>query len=235
MPRALMRPELPGPLAVAVACLLAMLPFVLAPSIDLLVAGLFFDGKAWLGGASLEVLRFALWRLSGVVLFAAFALWIAALVRKTPVLGGSARVWGWIVLVYAAAPGLMADGLLKRFWGRARPADIGDFGGTLAFTPPWMPSDQCLSNCSFVSGEVSGSTATAIALVTVLGLWRDRISPAAYRPLAFVALALPLVSALQRMASGRHFLSDVVFAMLFTVLIAGLLRLALFGRKTPTA
>lgn len=212
-----------------------MLPFVLAPSIDPLVSNLFFDGTAWRGGPASETLRFALWRFSAIVLLAAFVLWLVALVRHRPVLRGSARVWGLIVLVYTLGPGLMADGLLKRFWGRARPADVTGFGGTHDFTPPWMPADQCLSNCSFVSGEVAGATATAIALVIILGLWRDRLSPMACRVWVCVALAVPVVSALQRMAAGRHFLSDVIFAALFTMLIASLLHVALFGRKPPAA
>lgn len=226
-----MRNDLPAPLTVALASGFAMLPFVLVPGIDTVVSGLFFDGKAWMGGPPLDVLRFALWRLSGAVLLLSFVLWVLVLVRKLPVFGGSARLWGLIVLLYALGPGLMADGLLKRFWGRARPADVTDFGGAFDFTPPWMPSDQCLSNCSFVSGEVSGATATAIALLLVLSLWRARLSPAVYRLLVAVALAVPLLSALQRMATGRHFLSDVIFAMLFTLLVASLLRVALFRRQ----
>lgn len=228
-----MRPDLGNPLALALIAVLAMLPFVAFPAIDTAVSALFFTGTGFTGVPLSETLRFALWRFSGVVLFAAFVLWLVSLRRKSPVLGGSSRFWGLIVLTYALGPGLMADGVLKRFWGRARPADTTDFGGTLAFTPPWWPSDQCLANCSFVSGEVSGATATAIALVLALGLWRDRLPPLAHRLLVAAAVALPLLSALQRMAAGRHFLSDVVFAALFTLLVASLLRVALFGRKTP--
>lgn len=227
------RVDLPAPLTAALCAVLAMLPFAVYPAIDPLVSGLFFDGKGWMAGPFSNVLRFVLWRLSAVVLFAALVLWLVALLRKRPALGGSARAWGLIVLTYALGPGVMADGLLKRFWGRARPADVTGFGGQAEFTPPWWPTDQCVSNCSFVSGEVSGATAAAIGLVIALGLWRDRLSPAVYRLLVAAALALPLLSALQRMSSGRHFLSDVIFAALFTLLIASLLRVALFGRNTP--
>lgn len=228
-----MVPDLPRPQWLLLACLLAMLPFAGFPVIDTWVSALFFDGKAWLGGPASETLRFALWRLSGLVLFAAFVLWIMALVRRRAVLRGTARVWGFVVLTYALGPGLMADTLLKRFWGRARPADVAEFGGSLRFTPPWQPTDQCLSNCSFVSGEVSGATATAIGLMVLIGLWRDRLGPLQARVLAGIALALPLVSAAQRITSGRHFLSDAVFAVLFTLLVASLLRAALFGRQSP--
>lgn len=233
MPRVSMRLDLPAPLTVALASVLAMLPFVAYPAIDPLVAGLFYDGHWWKDGLASDLLRFTLWRFSALVLFAAFVLWVVALIRKRPALGGSPRVWALIVLTYALGPGIMADGVLKRFWGRARPADVADFGGASLFTPPWLPADQCLSNCSFVSGEVSGATATAIALIVILGLWRGHLSLATYRLLTAAALALPLLSALQRMTTGRHFLSDVIFAALFTLLVASLLRVVLFGRKTP--
>lgn len=215
------------------ASVAAMVPFALLPAIDPVISALFYNGKDWATGVASETLRFALWRFSGLVLFAAFVLWLATLYRKGPVWRGSSRLWAMIVLTYALGPGLMADTLLKRFWGRARPADVAEFGGAAQFTPPWLPSHQCLSNCSFVSGEVSGATATAVALTVVLGLWRDRLTAVQARVLGILALSLPLISALQRISSGRHFLSDTVFAILFTLLVASLLRLALFGRSAP--
>jgi lipid A 4'-phosphatase len=226
------RNDLPAPWRIALIAALAMLPFVVWPRLDLAVSGL-FHGKDWMESPASEVLRFALWRLSGLVLFAAFILWLAALLKRRDVLRGPARLWGMIVLLYTLAPGLLVDTLLKRHWGRARPADVTEFGGTLGFTPPWLPSDQCLSNCSFVSGEVSGATATAIALLIVLALWRDRLSPLAFRLLSAFALLLPVLTALQRMTSGRHFLSDAIFAALFTLLVASLLHLFLIQRKRP--
>lgn len=227
------RIDLPGPVALVLASVAVMVPFALLPAIDPAISALFYDGKAWATGTASETLRFALWRFSGLVLFTAFVLWLVALYRKAPVWRGSARLWAMIVLTYALGPGLVADTLLKRFWGRARPADVAEFGGSAQFTPPWQPTHQCLSNCSFVSGEVSGATATAIALTLVLGLWRDRLTPLQARAFGILALSLPLISALQRISSGRHFLSDTLFAMLFTLLVASLLRLALFGRNTP--
>lgn len=223
--------DLPAPIRVLIVAALAMLPFVVWPGLDLAVSGLFHH-KDWMGSPVSEALRFALWRLSGLVLFAAFVLWLVALVKKRDILRAPARFWGMIVLLYALGPGLLVDTILKRHWGRARPADVTEFGGSLTFTPPWWPSDQCLSNCSFVSGEVAGSTATAIAILLILGLWRDRLSPLAVRSVAAVAVLLPVISAVQRMTSGRHFLSDTLFAALFTLLIASLLHLVLIRRKS---
>lgn len=226
--------DLPSPLRLLIVAVLAMLPFVVWPGLDLAISGL-FHGKDWIGNAATEALRFTLWRLSGLVLFAAFVLWLLALLKKRDMLRGPARLWGMIVLTFALGPGLLVDTILKRHWGRARPADVAEFGGSLKFTPPWWPSDQCLSNCSFVSGEVSGSTATAIALVLVIRLWQDRLGAGWSQALTVAAILLPLVSAIQRMAAGRHFLSDTIFAVLFTLLVASLLHLWLIGRKAPSA
>lgn len=226
--------DLPSPQRILIVAVVAMLPFIVWPGLDLAVSGLFHD-KVWMGNALTEAFRMALWRLSGLVLFAAFVLWLLALAKRREILRGSARFWGVIVLTFTLGPGLLVDTILKRHWGRARPADVTDFGGDLKFTPPWWPSDQCLSNCSFVSGEVAGSTATAVAILLVLGLWRDRLSSFTLRSLGIFAVLLPLASAIQRMTAGRHFLSDTIFAMLFTLLVASLLHLVLIRRKSPAS
>lgn len=228
-----MRADLPSPLTVALLALAAAVPFVALPGLDRAVSGLFFDGKSFAGGPWSETFRFALWRFSALVLFVAFVAWMVTLFRKSPVLRGGPRFWALIVLTYALGPGLMADGLLKRFWGRARPADVTDFGGSAQYSMAFLPTDQCLSNCSFVSGEVAGATATAIALALFIRLWRSSLTPLAYRALMVLACALPLLSALQRISSGRHFLSDAVFAGLFTLLIACLLGRALARGESP--
>ena len=85
------------------------------------------------------------------------------------------------------------------------------FGGNLTFSPPWWPSDQCLSNCSFVSGEVSGATATAIALLLVAGLWRDRLSPLAARAITVLE------------AGSDTSFSEAVGAAADAVLLAGVI------------
>ncbi|QLQ19882.1 MAG: phosphatase PAP2 family protein [Exiguobacterium profundum] len=66
---------------------------------------------------------------------------------------------GFVLAVYALGTGVLVHGLLKAYWGRARPAQVTEFGGIAAFTPPWLISQECTRNCSFVSGEVSGAVA----------------------------------------------------------------------------
>jgi hypothetical protein len=114
----------------------------------------------------------------------------------------------------------MVEMLTKPLWGRVRPAQVIEFGGSLQFSPPNEMVDFCARNCSFVSGEVSGATVTALALLLIrLHLLRTLYKIASIVLLA-AALCLPLAVALQRIAAGRHFLSDTIFAMLFTLLLA---------------
>ncbi len=120
-----------------------------------------------------------------------------------------------VALSFAIGPGLLVNMLLKSHWGRARPNDIVEFGGAAQFTPALIPADQCASNCSFVSGDASA----AFAYVAVAMLL-----PARWRP-AGIAAALLLGTGMGalRFLQGAHFLSDVVFAALFTLLVIAIL------------
>jgi lipid A 4'-phosphatase len=114
----------------------------------------------------------------------------------------------------------MVELLTKPLWGRARPSQVAEFGGSLPFSPPNELVDFCTRNCAFVSGEVSGATVTALALLLIRVHLRGRLHKTASILLLAVAVCLPLAVALQRVAAGRHFMSDTVFAVLFTLLLA---------------
>lgn len=201
---------------------LALVVFQTWPAVDLSVSGWFFDPEAgfrlarkpWLEGA-----RMLVWRLSTAMVVLALAGLALALAGRR-LAGIGARLWGFIVLLYLLGPILLVNGILKRFWGRARPADIAEFGGTAHFTPPWPPADECVRNCSFVSGEGAGAMALMISALLVLAALRPRLTPAVHRLGAVLAVALPAAGIGLRIATGRHFLSDMVFAALFVLAIA---------------
>ena len=222
--------------ALLTAMVLAMLVFVLWPGLDLRVTALFHDPVAGFSGADAgwpNDLRLGLWRVSEAVIALAIAALVAGHVAGAAILGVGKRVWAYIVLLYLLGPSLLVDGIIKRMWGRARPADTMDFGGTLHFTPPYELSDQCVKNCSFVSGEVSGGVALAASLLLLLEVMGKPLSSGSRAVLRVAILSLPILIALQRIAAGRHFLSDAIFAALFTALVAFLLRIWLFpGPRT---
>ncbi len=217
------------------ACFAAALAiFALLPGLDIRVSALFYHpGEGfWLAGdARLQALREFVWDLSiAAVLLSALALILAALRRPFRAFG--ARQAGFVFLLYLLGPILLVNGILKQYWGRARPGDIAEFGGTREFTPPWLPADQCASNCSFVSGEGSAAVALAITLVLLAPVVRAALPRALFGAYVALGVVLPVAGVALRVATGRHFLSDTVFAALFVLAIAlALHRLILAGRR----
>jgi membrane-associated PAP2 superfamily phosphatase len=123
----------------------------------------------------------------------------------------SARAAVFLVTTIALAPGLMANTILKDHWGRYRPNDTTEFGGSEAFTSWWDPRGTCEGNCSFVAGEGSG------------GFWTlapAALAPPQWRPVAYgAALLFGAAAGSFRVAGGAHFFTDVVFSGVFTFLI----------------
>jgi lipid A 4'-phosphatase len=208
--------------------------FALWPGLDLAVSAAFFTpGEGFLlsGSALIEVLREAIWGGSIVVALGALAGCLAALIGR-PFRAFDVRRSAFILSLYLLGPALLVDGVLKRFWGRARPANVEAFGGTSHFTPPWLPAHECASNCSFVSGEGAAATALAISLAVLAPAVRQAVPQPVFRTYVVLAVVLPATGLVLRVMLGRHFLSDTVFAMLFVSGIALVLgRLLLTPRR----
>lgn len=141
----------------------------------------------------------------------------------------SFKQWFYLVATSIAGPLLITNVLLKNNWGRARPREIQEFGGSLEFTPALHISDQCQTNCSFVSGEPSSMFMIFLSLAFIL--------PAKRKLMLLLALIFGALSGLMRIGQGGHFLSDVVFAGLLMALIAALLYWVMFlvPEKTKSA
>src|SRR6202007_2501046 len=101
-------------------------------------------------------------------------------------------------------PGLVTNAILKDHWGRARPTQITEFGGTKAFTPALVPARQCERNCSFVAGHP--------ALGFYLVSFGFLVPPPRRRVVEAIAIATGALFGAARIAQGGHFLSDVVFS-----------------------
>lgn len=196
--------------------------FAVWPGIDLWVSNQFYlTGRGFLINDQpwIEAGRMAVWDAS-IMLFVVALLALPVALWRGAWLGLPGRAWGGILLLYVLGPGLLVDILLKRHWGRARPVDVAEFGGALRFTPANEISNQCFRDCSFVSGEVSGASVLAICLLLILWFWRSKLSGMAYVFAQITVLAVPVLISVQRIASGRHFLSDAILAALFMVLLA---------------
>jgi lipid A 4'-phosphatase len=210
---------------------LGFLVFARWPGLDLWVTGLFFDpatGFVAVDQGPLNVMRLAIWRVSEALLLAATAALAIGLWTRAPVLAVRRRVWAYIVLLYLLGPGLLADAILKPLWGRARPADVVEFGGTLRFTPPHVIAGECSRNCSFVAGEVAGVMALAVSILLILAQFRPLSGTTARRIGLGTCVVLWLFIVFQRIAGGRHFLSDSIFATIAVLIVALLLSAVLF-------
>lgn len=196
--------------------------FVAIPALDLWVAAQFWDeGRGtWRGNVPAFVLLRDIARTSTyLVATAALFMMVAAFVLRGAMASGW-RVWAFLVSTVLVGPGLIVNGFLKSQSGRARPANLSEFGGSSEFTPAYQFTDQCLQNCSFVSGEASMMAAVAIPL---LALSMPQLSsPGRWLAVSTGVMAMAGTGML-RVMKGRHFLSDVVLAVLFTALVALLL------------
>lgn len=194
---------------------LGVIVLSLWPGIDLWVAGLFFDPatRAFPPSSSLwarTAIEGAPWLVYGVLI---------ALTTYSA-LGAGLRLpfarldWRQLAFLYGSlllGPGLVVNLVFKNHWGRARPRALDLFSGDALFTPALVPSDQCLTNCSFPSGHAAlGFWVTALALVV----------PARWRAQAWTAaLIFGGVVGGSRLVVGAHFLSDTLAS---AVLVIGL-------------
>ncbi len=129
----------------------------------------------------------------------------------------------FVVTFFAAGPGLGVQ-LIKMLVKRARPRGLEEFGGSAFFTPPWEITDQCVRNCSFISGEA----ASAFGLLTLVVFIKPKYSTVYLVAVGTVAAAFSL----NRVVFGAHFLSDAVIAWSLMFALAALLWGA-FSRNAP--
>ncbi len=136
---------------------------------------------------------------------AVLLLGLASWVLQRPLLGITPRRAFFVVVSMALIQGLVIDVYLKSGFGRARPREVEAFGGDLLFTPFYLVSDACRSNCSFVSGH-AGMAFSVVALSFLPQTRRGRLLVLAG------AILFGLVTGWMRVIQGAHFLSDVLFS-----------------------
>jgi lipid A 4'-phosphatase len=180
------------------------------PGVDLAISRLFFhDGAFPLDSWQRLVhvgLNYYLWiSLSTVI---AIYLHNRLLKRSLCALDGKRVLYLLFVLIVGA--GLIVNAGLKDNFGRARPRDVVEFGGTKHFTPAYVLSGECRTNCSFSSGDAAGGF---FSLALALALTRRRAIFAA-------AVAVGVVVSFARIASGAHFLSDTVVSFFIMLILA---------------
>jgi lipid A 4'-phosphatase len=189
--------------------------FAVFPRLDLDLAALLFDRKRdiFTGNAQLWMyyLRNAARGPVALLVAPAFIAILGKLVlpRRRMLIDGRAALF--LAVTLALGPGIVTNLIFKDHWGRPRPIDVTEFGGSDRFMPWWDPRGPCANNCSFVAGEPSGAFWT---------LAPAALAPPPWRPLAYgAALAFGAGIGLLRIGSGAHFFTDVVFAGVFMFLV----------------
>jgi membrane-associated PAP2 superfamily phosphatase len=113
------------------------------PQLDLDLAGLFFDPKTnlfTLSGSSWQqpARDAAYWLITALAAPAVFAI-LGKLILPYRRMLITSRAALFLLLTLAIGPGILANLILKEHWGRSRPIDVTEFGGTDRFTPWWDP------------------------------------------------------------------------------------------------
>jgi lipid A 4'-phosphatase len=189
--------------------------FAVYPRLDIAIAALFFEHQPPHFDINVQVWvqnsRNAARVLIGLLVVPAAVAFLGKVImpnRRMLIPGRAAMFLG---LTLVLGPGLIANVLLKDHWGRTRPIDLTEFGGTGRFTPWWDPRGDCPDNCSFVAGEPSGAFWT---------LAPAALAPPQWRVLAYgAALAFGAAIGVLRVAAGAHFFTDVVFAFVIMFLV----------------
>ena len=184
------------------ACLLGLVVYLIFPQLDLAFSALFYSSEAGFVYRDLPWVQASYWA------FARLQFPILAVLSLILVTGyfnsrwaQERRVAWFLVCSLLLGPGLAVNEGLKNHWGRARPAQVTEFGGTAQYSPPWKVSDQCDRNCSMSSGHAAlGFFPWALAWV-----WRRQ-----RRWWVVLGALSGTVVGMGRIVQGGHFLADVL-------------------------
>jgi lipid A 4'-phosphatase len=128
---------------------------------------------------------------------------LLSLALRKPFFGLDKKELAFLLIVLGLGPGLVVNVVFKNHWGRARPSKIEAFGGHKKFTPAFVLSNECKSNCAFVSGHAS----IGFAFVAFAFIKRKHAAT-----ITAAAITFGSIIGIVRIARGAHYLSDVVFA-----------------------
>jgi lipid A 4'-phosphatase len=181
------------------------------PETDLQISRLFYDHHFYLRDQWWQrVLQSGL----GYFLAASIAVMLACYARNKMLKRCDCLVDGrkvvYVLLVMVLGAGLIVNAGLKNNFGRARPRDLVEFGGNKEFTPAFVPSQQCNTNCSFSSGDSAGAF-FSLALVMAFRRRRNWM---------IAATALGAMVSFGRVSAGAHFFSDTVVSFFVMLLMA---------------
>lgn len=188
--------------------LLLALLFMLHPEIDIWTSSLFYnqqDGFYLAHNPIIRAIHKGVPIACGITAIVCGFIGLKILLKHRSLHPRYYRKLIYFALVCLLGAGFIVHNVVKDSFNRARPKEIVEFGGESKFTPAFVISDQCHSNCSFVSGHAAAGF-MFFALSFIFAGRNKRFS------LNIFALFLGLGIGLLRIIQGGHFLSDIIFA-----------------------
>jgi lipid A 4'-phosphatase len=181
--------------------------FFIFPQIDLYISSLFVkSGKFYLEDNSVVKFIYHFGPVPTILLavFVCIAL-VYMIFRKTNTfLGFDKKSYLFAFFCLLIILGILVNNGFKEFSGRARPRNIVEFGGDKKFTRVFVISNQCESNCSFVSGHASSGFIFCVLSLLFKGKKR--------RYMFLFGIFMGSLLGIIRIIGGGHFLSDVYFS-----------------------
>jgi lipid A 4'-phosphatase len=184
------------------------------PAIDIAISRMFFHGgfprDQWWQSMLHDSLNWFL----GLALGASVAIYVVNRLFDRCIGNVDGKRVAYLFLVLIVGAGLIVNVGLKDNFGRARPRDVAEFGGSKTFTPAFVISRECRTNCSFSSGDAAGGF---FSLALVFALARRR------RVALVAGLAVGGIQSLARISSGAHFFSDTGVSFFVMLIVADVL------------
>ncbi|HEY3720225.1 MAG TPA: phosphatase PAP2 family protein [Roseiarcus sp.] len=197
--------------------------FAIWPELDLAATHAFYDHGGFVVRSGWAQAVRSFFRITPYVALAAYA--IPYLLRRLGVAAPWApdgRAIAFLVATMVIGPGLIVNLGMKDHLHRPRPINMIEFGGRDEFRPWYRFDGACRRNCSFASGEAASAFWMVAPALLV---------PQPFRAVAIAAaLAFGIAASALRMAFGGHFLSDVLFGGLISLIVVFAVRWALWPR-----
>ena len=209
-----------------VACFLAASALLAAfSSVDIGLSNLYFDHGFYLANQGwVKLLHQAVRGFIVVSMMSVLGIYAFNRIRARNLFDLDGRRVAYLFLVLVLGAGLIVNVALKDHFGRARPRDIAEFGGSLQFTPAFATSGACTDNCSFSSGDAAGAF---FGLPFILLARRKRM-------VSIAAVGFGVLVSASRIASGAHFLSDTVMSFFVMLIVADYLHYRMFQLQPET-
>lgn len=208
------------------AALISLPFFVVWEQMDVDVSNLFYDASVggfwlrdlWLTEAVHQLCQYGTRVVAAIVAFCG----IYHVVRRKKLLHIDAKAAAFIIVTLLIGPGLVTNTIFKDFWGRARPYQIQEFGGSATYSAPLVIANQCDTNCSFFSGDGALGFSLHMLFYLVPPRWRRRTFWGGW-------FGGGLIFGGNRILTGSHFLSDVLYSGYFMIVVAALIHIMFYG------